>query len=125
MNIKFRVWCKDFNEWEKDTILLTPSGQKVHLDRHNRIVSIKPENHIVMLYTGLKDGNGQEIYEGDIVDYYTESEHDTLEGRAEVIYENCSFMIDEWWLGVFEDKAIEVIGNIYENPELLKERNAE
>lgn len=70
----------------------------------------------VMQYTGLKDNNGKEIYERDIVQF--DSFRDFTE-RYEVEYTSYG----EWGIGVhrlaMRFKACEVIGNIYENPELL------
>ena len=65
----------------------------------------------LMQYTGLRDKNGKEIYEGDIVRWGS-----ILKGN-EVIFKEGKFMIkdieDPYW------KACEIIGNIYENKELL------
>ena len=74
------------------------------------------EGYQVMQYTGLKDKNGTEIYEGDIVDIN--------EPPAEV--NRVEFYAGTYWLSphglVLADwnESGEVIGNIYENPELLK-----
>lgn len=83
------------------------------------------EDAKVMQYTGLKDKNGKEIYEGDIFRYelLNESEKE-LEPNStiyteEVHFIDGSFELDNCPLGAFYDKG-EVIGNIYENPELIK-----
>ena len=78
----------------------------------------------LMQYTGLKDKNGKEIYEGDIV----EVSKDISAGKYRVQFwdnESAFMLIDDlkpksMRLGVwFCSNKIEVIGNIYENPELL------
>lgn len=78
----------------------------------------------IMQYTGLKDKSGKEIYEGDIVRYedtHGEEQINTVEYNLEY----GAFCFDR---GVFVDTLncaweIEVIGNIYENPELIGAKN--
>jgi uncharacterized phage protein (TIGR01671 family) len=102
---------------------------------HPSYLSFELEERL-MLYTGLKDKNGKEIYEGDIVGFVIP--HETYKGYA-VVFEEGSFVCyhtklkDEYnkpsrWctlqrgLEIADNKAFKgliVIGNIYENPELL------
>lgn len=83
---------------------------------------------VYMQYTCLKDKNGKEIYEGDIVECHIDigikSESWRTE-RAVVVFENGYFTIDSELMSgtlaaVTSESKCEVIGNIYENKELLK-----
>lgn len=79
-------------------------------------------NYDLMQYTGLKDVNGREIYEGDLVITPLSSpylvEYD--EERAAYVLE---WVENEDRYEEFLGMELEVIGNIYENPELLEETN--
>jgi len=83
-----------------------------------------------MQYTGLKDRNGKEIYEGDVLIGHTSYELDSDSAKwipfrpAIVKWDEtvCGFypfyVYDKWQF----DLKVEIIGNIYENPELVKSR---
>ena len=75
----------------------------------------------LMEYTGLKDKNNKEIYEGDIINLHN--------GKYKVIFNSkeARFVLrdDEFEMNIpftnNNNKRMEVVGNIYENPELIKE----
>jgi len=86
----------------------------------------------IMQFTGLRDKNGKEIFEGDIVYCEVERGKWKNKGKAVITWDMLMFNVERLdeglteeyeSLGNFEDDEsykIEVIGNIYENPELLE-----
>ena len=81
----------------------------------------------LMQYTGLKDKNGNEIYEGDIITTDLERPYLIVEYRNGAFMLNCNDGLEDYYdifFGTSEEpkevyKYGEVIGNIYENPELM------
>lgn len=113
--IKFRAWHKTTNKMLQ---VGDDSGTTNPLDCCAYFVGRQPV--ILMQYTGLKDKNGKEIYEGDII----KNEKDNYPHK--IIYTIGSF-VGKQLRGKFKGYVdglffyrFEVIGNIYENPELLE-----
>lgn len=91
--------------------------------------SVEPET--LGLSTGLLDKNGTEIFEGDVLSTYTDNlviKRDNLLGFYVEVDEKREYfaeIVDIEYLDLFAKDfgvAVEVLGNIYENPELLKEK---
>ena len=85
--------------------------------------------HAKRMYTGLKDKEGREIYEGDIVHYKCKSGSLSWDMNGEIKWDGCvwkywNFILGQNMPGVYPEdenqRYLEVIGNIYENPELLE-----
>lgn len=84
----------------------------------------------LMQFTGLHDKNGKEIFEGDILKWTNHTKCcnvATWDCLCEVVWESCGFyrrdILDGTlygWANI-KNEQVEVIGNIYEHPELLKE----
>lgn len=113
--IKFRAWDKHYKRF-RDIVLNSP----ISALNNNEI----DERFELTQYTGLKDKNGKEIYEGDILRVYDDFFRDGLDDMYGVVkFDNGRFYLNtfkpyynETWI------YFEVVGNIYENPELLEEK---
>ena len=117
--IKFRAWYEKFNE------MYLVKGidfqrKMAYFDKYNyrSIYDIE-----LMQYTGLKDNNNKEIYEGDILS------DGNIKKPHKVVFENGSFRaefkgdFDEYFFDLIDVVAqgCEIVGNIYENPELMED----
>lgn len=141
--LKFRAWLKP--RWEDDE-----EANKMYYDIQNSydtLGNVKPydpmnsfdqwlddEVAIVEQYTGLKDRNGKEIYEGDIVREDIEVGDDDIDGEYiyQVVWDEetlCWSLSPNYW-AIHNDlwelnSSCRVIGNIHQNPELVGKEDDE
>lgn len=131
-DIKFRAWNKITLTmlkvmaifWGSNPIVLT--AYKFFEDWHIGMPSVteeyREENYILMQYTGLKDKNGKEIFEGDVIKtnwYHVKDiiQLVTITTRGVMQGNPDKNSIDSIYSN--QERDFEVIGNIYENPELI------
>lgn len=123
--ILFRGKLKTNGEWSfgnlnvslKGAVIITPD--ETPIGKYGQVI---PET--VGQYTGLNDSKGIKIFEGDIVDMpkYGGGRHQTV-----VYFKNGKFAVDgsNYHFKDICPKNMEVVGNIHDNPELLKEAEQE
>lgn len=127
---KFRVWDKENNKMftpprhfnyccVNGTIVCIESYCQIDGFYKKRIIK-EFDDAILMQCTGLKDKNGKLIYEGDIVKFKTE-----LFGKPkQIIWDECYYILKDTYIIICNTEikqfGLEVIGNIYENKELLE-----
>lgn len=132
MKTKFRLWDKRFSEFVED-FFVSEDGKiyKKSTDTGYGIAISKETSDkvILMQSTGLKDKNGKDIFEGDILACKTDDEVINLnifwdEEHALFMFESKKYNEQEPLAELVENNTypFEIIGNIYENPELLEDK---
>ena len=132
--IKFRAWDKftqkywNIENWhfEDEYLDLIEFGVSI-ADPNIKRIWRKLNEVKLMQYTGLKDKYGKPIYEGDIVHGYDQEPDRDDHYIGSSVIDVVNFKYGAFWIGdswykvmVMTPPIIEVIGNIYENPELLE-----
>lgn len=147
--IKFRGLRIDTKEWVYGSLIQITNPHKIENECWATFIhegpniseTIRVRMETVGEFTGLKDKNGKEIYEGDVLELHAEFERmnnvwddddktTTVHfGSFSVIFNNDLAAFDlkkidgnvsGWCLGKENESELEVIGNIYEHPHLLK-----
>ncbi|WP_249208075.1 YopX family protein [Levilactobacillus brevis] len=123
---KFRAWNMPFGP-------KGPMQEMVHGKASSILAfaEMSPDEYIVEQSTGLKDANGKEIFEGDVVvpvmtilgkvkrmahPFEVRASHYVYEKWIATYVSDRGFGVDGWYMG----HQIEVIGNVHDNPELLE-----
>jgi len=122
--IKFRAWDEVNKRFSRAPVYINQEGETLMDCDPNGIQmsgkrSIMHKEYVIQQFTGFKDSKGQEIYEGDVFE-----PEDGEDFSGFVKWEDGRWCIN--WGGKYSDPctdyhmdAFKVIGNIYENPEIL------
>jgi len=106
--IKFRAWNVREKEWFDEWFSVSADGNLLYHENGDSFDI--PKEYAVVQYTGFLDKNGKEIFEGDVIDMKS-------------LGEQFGKRVISWTHGGFNHpldvEKCEIIGNIYENPELL------
>ncbi len=120
---KYRMWNEITSRLHSVDGLYFDSEVAQYKDKVGVSRFIKFKNAILMQSTGLRDKNGNEIFEGDILSSESYPVKGAVEYRAKLgMWVNClkEYSYYEYLGNVASDR--EIIGNIHENPELLEEK---
>jgi len=144
--IKFRAWYIDekrfIDEFTLNYIKDSIGNKFFSIETPERLNLRIEDGIILMQFTGLKDKNGKEIYEGDIIryNYHTSNRNGNTDFTGVIEYYSkeieihheetlivgflfkgwCDIKEDYWFTKIPDVEDKEIIGNIYKNPELLK-----
>lgn len=112
--LKFRAWDDGLKQMFPVGILGFCEGGFSVSDGYSREAIGK---YPLMQFTGFIDKNGKEVYEGDIVQYKFEFPKGNINERIyKVEFDGCAFRTFGNVLSIYEQEQVEVIANIYKNP---------
>lgn len=129
--ILFRGKRKDNGEWVYGNYAVTDNNGKQHFIFQNKAFEFEVDPETVGKYTGIIDDNGKKIFKGDILgitnddpdyDYITKVYLDFNILCVDVQGQDYDCTSIGFAIGIWDDECdqVEIIGNIYDNPELLE-----
>ncbi len=130
-HLKFRVWHKELNRWlSKDEWFLDFDGNLRFCDFDGETLQLVDKSlYIIQQWTGLKDVEDKEIYEGDIIEGYLSIDEigsggyvdsNEFQFKDEIKFVGTGFWCDKADFPIEQYETLEILGNIIENPDLIK-----
>lgn len=129
MKLKFRAWLKKMQEMDNEIDHISWLEDELYCIGDGITYMVSAEDLVLMQSTGLVDKNGKEIFEGDILC------DEGIEQESEFVYVTVSYREGMWVCDQITDELCgyggalnefnndySIIGNIYENPELLEDK---
>lgn len=119
--LKYRIYDEKKNAWVRDLVQFYAGDALVK------------QGHIIQDYTGLKDKNGKEIYEGDYINFSTDNSYplgdkDIIDWKNQVVHYDdklaCFFFGYKYEFQMMDKimpETLEVVGNIFDTPELIEQ----
>lgn len=121
---KFRAWDKEFKEMVQVDALVFDEQTIKSTYKNGNVVKEDLKNYVLMQSTGLRDKNGKEIFEGDIIDYNGRNAVVKWHGSyASFVYMFVDELRDrnqEWDPLYLSYLHFQVVGNKFETPALLE-----
>jgi len=116
-DLKFRAWDREANNMMEE-VAFKFNEYGVYVESHDYIGNFRKERIEIMQFSGLRDSNGNEIYEGDILEW-TEDGVSTQRGVVKWSDVNCGFVVtygeDLAWFVTAPPRPMKIVGNIHES----------
>ena len=130
--ILFKARRKDNGEWVEGDAIHEPIGMSIRYEKNGMSVRVPVDPDTLCQYTGLTDKNGQKIWENDICDrkekypeIVTYNKGDWQLDYSYALGKEKHFCACNLGFYVCERNCVEVIGNVFDNPELLEVKENE
>ena len=126
--IKFRAYHKERKEIFEIANIDFEEKKAALMNGIIKLLNVDFKQFELLQYTGVKDKNGKEIYEGDILEFRA----NPFNTKYVVVWQDTAFIIESIEIRKYSEKmywlddteiCCEIVGNIYENKNLLKENN--